>query len=58
MSSMLGDPLVMTYYPAPKTRDEAAAWIEWNRDNYARHGYGLWIVETPLVRTVMGVELT
>ncbi|WP_159698413.1 GNAT family N-acetyltransferase [Arthrobacter sp. 18067] len=46
MSSMLGDPLVMTYYPAPKTRDEAAAWIEWNRDNYARHGYGLWIVET------------
>ncbi len=46
MSSMLGDPLVMTYYPSPKTRDEAAAWIEWNRDNNARHGYGLWIVET------------
>ncbi|MCT9868686.1 GNAT family N-acetyltransferase [Paenarthrobacter aurescens] len=46
MSSILGDPLVMTYYPAPKTRDEAAAWIEWNRDNYTRHGYGLWIIET------------
>ena len=46
MSSMLGDPVVMTYYPAPKTRNEAAAWIEWNQANYARHGYGLWIVET------------
>ncbi|MBT2584465.1 GNAT family N-acetyltransferase [Arthrobacter sp. ISL-95] len=46
MSSMLGDPDVMTYYPAPKSRDESAAWIKWNQDNYARHGYGLWIVET------------
>ncbi|WP_369746639.1 GNAT family N-acetyltransferase [Paenarthrobacter sp. AMU7] len=46
MSSMLGDPDVMTYYPFPKTRDEATAWIEWTQANYARHGYGLWIVET------------
>jgi RimJ/RimL family protein N-acetyltransferase len=46
MSSLLGDPDVMTYYPAPKTREEAAAWIDWNQANYARHGYGLWIVET------------
>lgn len=46
MSSLLGDPRVMTYYPAPKTREEAAAWIDWNQVNYAHHGYGLWIVET------------
>lgn len=46
MSSMLGDPDVMTYYPFPKTRDEATAWIEWTQANYVRHGYGLWIVET------------
>ena len=46
MSAMLGDPRVMTYYPAPKTREEAAAWIKWNRVNYASHGFGLWIVET------------
>ncbi|WP_026542958.1 GNAT family N-acetyltransferase [Paenarthrobacter nicotinovorans] len=46
MSSLLGDPEVMTYYPAPKTREEAAAWIQWNRDNYARDGHGLWIIET------------
>ncbi|MFE4196456.1 GNAT family N-acetyltransferase [Paenarthrobacter sp. NPDC056912] len=46
MSSMLGDPAVMTYYPAPKSREESRAWIEWNQANYARHGYGLWIVQT------------
>ena len=46
MADMLGDPQVMTYYPAPKSREEAAAWIAWNEDNYARHGYGLWILET------------
>lgn len=21
-------------------------WIEWNRRNYAEHGYGLWVIET------------
>ncbi|WP_091601225.1 GNAT family N-acetyltransferase [Arthrobacter koreensis] len=46
MAGLLGDPEVMTYYPAPKTRDESAKWIAWNEANYARHGYGLWIVET------------
>lgn len=46
MSSMLGDPAVMAYYPAPKSREESRAWIQWNQANYARHGYGLWIVET------------
>lgn len=46
LGSMLGDPAVMTYYPRPKTREEAQAWIEWNRNNYREHGYGLWVVET------------
>lgn len=46
LAALLGDPLVMAYYPAPKTRDGAAQWIAWNEANYARHGYGLWIVET------------
>lgn len=46
MAELLGDPAVMTYYPAPKTREEAAGWIAWNQANYAKHGYGLWIVET------------
>jgi len=46
MAALLGDPEVMSYYPAPKTRDEALAWIQWNQNNYAEHGHGLWIVET------------
>lgn len=46
MAALLGDPNVMTYYPTPKTRQEAAAWIAWNQRNYAEHGYGLWVVET------------
>lgn len=46
MAALLGDPDVMTYYPAPKSRDEAQRWITWNQSNYAEHGYGLWVVET------------
>ncbi|OOB91732.1 GNAT family N-acetyltransferase [Rathayibacter sp. VKM Ac-2630] len=46
LASLLGDPDVMTYYPAPKTRDGAQEWIAWNVRNYAEHGFGLWIVET------------
>jgi RimJ/RimL family protein N-acetyltransferase len=46
MAAMLGDPDVMAYYPAPMTRQEAAAWIAWNERNYADLGYGLWILET------------
>lgn len=46
MAALLGDPEVMRFYPAPKTRDEAADWIAWNQRNYDEHGHGLWIVET------------
>ncbi|KJL44476.1 MULTISPECIES: GNAT family N-acetyltransferase [Microbacterium] len=46
MAGLLSDPDVMRFYPAPKTREQAAAWIEWNQRNYAEHGYGLWIIET------------
>lgn len=45
MARLLGDPTVMEFYPRPKTRPEALAWIEWNQRNYREHGYGLWIVE-------------
>lgn len=58
MAALLGDPLVMTFYPAPKTRDEAARWIDWNRENYAEHGHGLWIVETHDGRFVGDCGLT
>ncbi|MCP2328389.1 RimJ/RimL family protein N-acetyltransferase [Hamadaea flava] len=44
MAGLLGDPAVMRYYPSPKTRAEALAWIEWNQRLYREHGYGLWVV--------------
>lgn len=53
MAALLGDPAVMIYYPAPKTREEAGQWIAWNGSIYADHGYGLWIVET-LAGTFLG----
>jgi RimJ/RimL family protein N-acetyltransferase len=46
MASLLGDPDVMTYYPRPKTRQEAGQWIDWNRGLYRTHGYGLWVLTT------------
>lgn len=46
MAALLGDPAVMTYYPRPKTRQEAAQWIEWNRGLYSTRGYGLWLLTT------------
>jgi RimJ/RimL family protein N-acetyltransferase len=46
MAGLLGDPQVMRFYPEPKTREQAAAWIAWNQRNYDEHGYGLWIIET------------
>jgi RimJ/RimL family protein N-acetyltransferase len=46
MALLLGDPEVMTYYPRPKTRDEAVQWIEWNRALYRTHGNGLWLLST------------
>ena len=45
MATLLGDEDVMRFYPRPKTRAEARAWIEWTHDNYARDGFGLWVVE-------------
>jgi RimJ/RimL family protein N-acetyltransferase len=46
MACLLGDPEVMTYYPRPKTREEAAKWIGWNRGLYQTHGFGLWLLTT------------
>jgi RimJ/RimL family protein N-acetyltransferase len=46
MAALLGDPEVMAYYPAPRTRDESAAWIANQQSRYAEHGHGLWIIET------------
>lgn len=46
IADLLGDPVVMTYYPRPKTRVEARAWIDRNLGLYREHGFGLWLLES------------
>ena len=46
IAALLGDPVVMRCYPAPKTREQARAWIAWNLRTYDRHGFGPWAVRT------------
>lgn len=42
---VLGDPLAMEHYPAPKTRSGTEDWIRWAMDSYERNGFGLWAIE-------------
>ncbi len=44
MAALLGDPEAMRFYPHPKSRDEALAWITWNQRLYREHGFGLWLL--------------
>jgi RimJ/RimL family protein N-acetyltransferase len=44
VATMLADPEVMRYYPNCYSRAEAAAWLDRNRERYARDGHGLWLV--------------
>ncbi|MFK3679328.1 GNAT family N-acetyltransferase [Microbacterium sp. NPDC090218] len=46
IADMLGDPEVMAFYPAPKTRPESAEWIARMQERYREDGHGLWIIET------------
>ena len=34
----------MQHYPAPFDEARTRRWIEWNLENYARYGFGLWAV--------------
>lgn len=45
LAAMVADAEQMTFYPRPKTRDEAAAWIRLNRELYAARGFGTWLIE-------------
>ena len=45
MFRLLGDAEVMRYYPRAKSRNEAQRWINWSKDNDAKHGFGLWVIE-------------
>lgn len=54
MAALLGDPEVMRYYPAPKSRNEAQAWIDWNQRLYRERGFGLWAITLRATREFVG----
>jgi RimJ/RimL family protein N-acetyltransferase len=45
LAAMVGDEEQMTFYPRPKTRSEASAWINRNRALYKEYGFGFWCLE-------------
>jgi ribosomal-protein-alanine N-acetyltransferase len=51
---VLGDPVAMAYYPAPKDRDGVIAWIEWAMASYEANGFGLWAIERIADGAVLG----
>lgn len=42
---MFDDPEARQWYPTHSEAAEARRWIDWNLDNYATHGFGLWAIE-------------
>jgi RimJ/RimL family protein N-acetyltransferase len=52
LAMMAGDPEQMTFYPRPKTRPEASAWICRKIALYQEYGLGFWVIELlPLSRS-------
>ncbi len=54
-AAMNADPVVMEFFPRPLDRAESEAAAGRNREHFARHGFGLWVVEVPDVAEFIGV---
>jgi RimJ/RimL family protein N-acetyltransferase len=54
LAAMVGDEEQMTFYPRPKTRDEASAYIGRNRALYAEYGFGFWCLEARATSRFLG----
>lgn len=42
--AIVSDPETMAHYPAPFDEARTRRWIDWNLENYAQYGFGLWAV--------------
>jgi RimJ/RimL family protein N-acetyltransferase len=54
LATMVGDEDQMTFYPRPKTRAEASAWISRNLALYEEHGFGFWLLESLETSSFLG----
>ena len=41
---ILSDEETMRHYPEPFDEEKVRGWLQWNIDNYAEYGFGLWAV--------------
>ena len=41
---ILSDEETMEHYPKPFDEEKVRRWIQWNIENYAKYGFGLWTV--------------
>lgn len=46
LTAVLGAPDPVRPGRMPRTRADTERWIAWNKQNYAEHGHGLWVIET------------
>jgi RimJ/RimL family protein N-acetyltransferase len=46
LAAMVADEDQMRFYPRPKTRDEASAWISRNLALSKKYGFGFWFIES------------
>jgi len=46
LAAMVSDEDQMRFYPRPKTRAEARAWISQNLSFYTEYGFGFWLIES------------
>ncbi len=46
LAAMVADEDQMRFYPRPKTREEASAWIRRNLSLYEECGFGFWFIES------------
>jgi RimJ/RimL family protein N-acetyltransferase len=54
LAAMVADEEQMTFYPRPKTRNEASAWIDRNLDLYRELGFGFWLVAFRATSSFLG----
>ena len=54
LAAMVADEEQMRFYPGPKSRDEASAWISRNLVLYTELGFGFWLIEPLLTSDFLG----
>ena len=54
LAAMVADEEQMRFYPQPRTRDEASAWIGLNLSLYEEYRFGFWLIESRPTSAFLG----